>query len=173
VTQSPEQRQQSAELNARVVAAHKTGLMLVLVFATSIVVYMVVGLLFLKFKGSSGKAEVPFAFYGAAAALAVGSILLRRAQLQRTKLEVVAATRGVDGLIKHLLNATVISAAIAEVIGLLALTVVFVGGDQNDVIRLCVVGLAVSLYNYPRRSAWERAVYYFSATAPAAGGLGL
>ena len=85
------------------------------------------------------------------------------------KLEVVAATRGVEGLIKHLLNATILAAAIAEVIGALALVVVFFGGDQNDVIRLGVVALAVSLYNYPRRWAWQRAADYFSATNVGAG----
>jgi hypothetical protein len=85
------------------------------------------------------------------------------------KLEVVAGTRGVEGLIKHLLNATMLTAAIAEVIGVLALAVAFFGGDQNDVIRLGVVALAVSLYNYPRRSAWQRAVDYFSATSAGTG----
>ena len=51
----------------------------------------------------------------------------------------------------------------------LALVVAFFGGDKNDVIRLGVVALAVSLYNYPRRSAWQRAVDYFSAANAGSG----
>jgi hypothetical protein len=131
----------------------------------SIVIYAGVGLLILNLRVATPQAQLPYSFYGAAAVLAIGSILLRRAQLHRMKLEVVATTRGVEGLLKHLLNATILAAAIAEVIGVLALVVAFFGGDQSDVIRLGVVALAVSLYNYPRLSAWQRAVDYFSATA--------
>lgn len=175
MTQNPGQAQLAASLNNQVAAAHKTALIIVLTFAMSIVVYMGVGLLKLNLRGEKVQGQLPYAFYGAAAALAIGSILMRRAMLHRTKLEIVAVTRGVEGLIKHLLNSTIIAAAIAEVIGMLALVVAFFGGDQNDVIRFTVVGLAVSLYNYPRRSAWERAVYYFVATTPntGAGELGL
>jgi hypothetical protein len=135
----------------------------------SIVVYTGAGLLILSLRGSRTQAELPYTFYGAAAVLAIGSILLRRAQLHRMKLEVVAGTRGVDGLIKHLLNATILAAAIAEAIGILALIVVFFGGVQGDVIRLGVVALAVSLYNYPRLSSWQRVVDYFSDTRAGAG----
>jgi hypothetical protein len=152
-----------------VAAAHRTALTLVIALAMSVVVYAGAGLLILSLRGSRAQASLPYAFYGAAAVLAIGSILLRRAQLHRMKLEVVAGTRGVDGLIKHLLNATILAAAIAEVIGILALIVVFFGGDQGDVVRLGVVALAVSLYNYPRLSSWQRVVDYFSATPASTG----
>ena len=152
-----------------VAAAHRTALTLVLALAMSIVVYTGAGLLILSLRGSRTQAQLPYTFYGAAAVLAIGSILLRRAQLHGMKLEVVAGTRGVEGLIKHLLNATILAAAIAEAIGILALVVVFFGGDQGDVIRLGVVALAVSLYNYPRLSSWQRVVDYFSETPAGAG----
>ena len=159
-----------AELNSkRVVAAHRTALTLVLALAMSIVIYTGVGLLILNMRGASPQAELPYTFYAAAAVLAIGSILLRRAQLHRMKLEVVVGKRGVEGLIKHLLNATILAAAVAELIGALALVVTFFGGSQSDVIRLGVVALAVSLYNYPRRSTWQKAVDYFSATRAGAG----
>jgi hypothetical protein len=136
----------------------------------SIVIYTGVGLLILSLRPpGSPQAGLPYSFYAAAGVLAIGSILLRRAQLHRMKLEVVAGTRGVEGLIKHLLNATILAAAIAEVIGVLALAVAFFGGDQSDVIRLGVVAMAVSLYNYPRKSAWQQAVDYFSAAKANAG----
>ncbi|HSB09566.1 MAG TPA: hypothetical protein VLM38_08785 [Blastocatellia bacterium] len=151
----------------RVAAAHRTAVVLVTAFTLSIVVYAGVGVLILKTRGAGWQAELPYAFYAAAAALAIGSIVVRRAQLHRMRLEIVATTRGVDGLIKHLLNATIIAAAIAEVIGVLALVVAFFGGTQSDVVRLGAVALVISLYNYPRRSAWQRAVDYFTATLPA------
>ena len=159
----------------QVAAAHRTALTLVIALALSIVIYTGVGLLILNLRAGTPQGQLPYSFYAAAAVLAIGSILLRRAQLHRVKLEVVAGKRGVEGLIKHLLNATILAAAIAEVIGVLALVVAFFGGDKNDVIRLGVVALAVSLYNYPRRSAWQRAVDYFSGTKAGAneGRLGL
>jgi hypothetical protein len=159
----------SEQTHNRVAAAHRTALTLVIALAMSVVIYTGVGLLILNLRGTSQQAELPYSFYGAAAVLAIGSILVRRVQLHRMKLEVVAGTRGVEGLIKHLLNATILAAAIAEVIGVLALVVAFFGGDQSDVIRLGVVAMAVSLYNYPRRSAWQQAVDYFSATDAKAG----
>lgn len=153
----------------RVTAAHKTALTLVLAFAMSIVIYAGVGLLVLGMRGTNGRAELPYAFYGAAALLAIGSIVLRRAMLNRMRIEIVAAARGIEGLIKHLFNTTIIAAAIAEIIGVLALVVAFVGGDRGDVIRLGVVALAVSFYNYPSRSSWQRVVDYFSPTNDQAG----
>jgi hypothetical protein len=133
-------------------------------FALSIVVYTGVGLMILNMRGPGVQAELPYPFYAAAAALAIGSIVLRRAQLHRMKLEFVAGTRGVDGLIKHLVNTTILASALADVIGVLALVVAFFGGDQSDVIRLGLVALVISLFNYPRRSAWQRVVDYFAAT---------
>ena len=159
----------SEQTHNHVAAAHRTALTLVIALAMSVVIYTGVGLLILNLRGTSPQAELPYSFYAAAAVLAIGSILVRRAQLHRMKLEVVAGTRGVEGLIKHLLNATILAAAIAEVIGVLALVVAFFGGDQSDVIRLGVVAMAVSLYNYPRRSAWQQAVDFFSATNAKAG----
>lgn len=144
-------------------------------FTMSIVIYAGVGLMILSLRNGHAQTRLPYPFYAAAAVLAIASIVIRRAQLHRMKLEVVATTRGVDGLIKHLQNATIISAAIADIIGVLSLVVTFFGGDLNDVIRLGLVALVVSLYNYPRRSAWQRAVDYFCATLPesGAGTLGL
>lgn len=159
MTSNPEQPR------SRVAAAHRTALTLVVALAMSIVIYTGVGLLILSLRPNGNQqAGLPYSFYAAAAVLAIGSILLRRAQLHRLKLEVVAGKRGVEGLIKHLSNATILAAAIAEVIGILALAVAFFGGNQSDVIRLGVVAMAVSLYNYPRQSAWQRAVDYFSTT---------
>lgn len=175
MNQDPEKPKGVASLNDQLAAAYKTALIIVLTFAISIVIYMGVGLLKLNLRGEKTQGQLPFAFYGTAAALAIGSILVRRALLHRAKLEVVAVTRGVEGLIKYLLNSTIIAAAIAEVIGMVALLVAFFGGDQNDVVRLSIVGLAVLVWNYPRRSAWQRAVYYFAGTTPntGAGKLGL
>ena len=166
MTRDPEAARKVASLHSQVAVAHRTALILVVAFAMSIIVFAGIGFLILSVRSTVTRADLPYAFYGAAAVLAIGSIVIRRAQLHSMKLEVVATTRGVEGLIKHLVNSTIIAAAIAEAIGMLALAVAFFGGDQNDVVRLGIVALAVSLYNYPRRSAWQRAADYFFATLP-------
>jgi len=166
VTRDPEAARKVASLHAQVAVAHRTALILVVAFAMSIIVFGGIGFLLLSVRSTVSRVDVPYGFYAAAAALAIGSIVIRRVQLHRMKLEVVAATRGIEGLIKHLVNSTIVAAAIAEAIGMLALAVAFFGGDKNDVVRLGVVALAVSLYNYPRRSAWQRAADYFFATLP-------
>ena len=163
---------EAGQTRDRVNATHRTALTLVLAFAMSIVIYAGVGLMVLSMRAST-RADVPYAFYAAAAILAIASIVVRRAMLNRPRIEVVATSRGVEGLIKHLFNTTIIAAAIAEIIGVLALVVAFVGGDRGDVIRLGVVALAVSLYNYPSRTSWQRVVDYFSGTNARAGGTGL
>ncbi len=43
--------------------------------------------------------------------------------MRRLRLEAVAALRGVDGLIKHFLQVTLVSAALAELIGILAVVI--------------------------------------------------
>lgn len=141
--------------------------MIVLVLAASIVVYTVAGLLVLNARQPRVVSSyVPMPFYVAALFLALGSIALRRAQMRRLRLEVVAGLRGTGGLINHFLQVAVVSAALAEIIGVLALAVVFFGGDEAAVIRLGVVGLVVALIAYPRRAAWQRAVDYYAATMP-------
>jgi hypothetical protein len=163
VTANPE----AGTIQSRVAEAHRKAKVIVLLLAASIIVYTVAGLLLVNARQPRViRSQVPIPFYVAAVFLALGSIALHRAQLRRLRLEVVAGLRGTVGLVNHFLQVAVVSAVLAEIIGVLALAVVFFGGDQNDVIRLGVVGLAVTLYAYPRRGAWQQAVDYYAANLP-------
>ena len=154
-------------ISMRVAAAHRSAQVIVIAFAASIVVYMFIGFL-LAPRISQVDSQVPIPFYVAAVFLAFGSITLRRTQLRPMRLEVVAGLRGTDGLLKHLVNITIISAALAEMIGVLAVVVAFSGGTIWDVVRLGVVALVITLYSYPRRAAWQKTIDYFAATVPGA-----
>jgi hypothetical protein len=154
-------------IQSRVAEAHNKAKVIVLVFAASIIVYAVVGLILLNARQPRIlSSAVPIPFYVAALFLALGSIAVRRTQMRRLRLEVVAGLRGINGLINHFLKVTIISAVLAEIIGVLAFVVVFFGGDKSDVIRLGVVGLVVALFAYPRRGAWQQTIDYFAATTP-------
>lgn len=156
-----------ATAHSRVAEAHNKAKVIVLIFVASIIVYTVAGYLLVSARQPRAlSSTVPIPFYVAALFLALGSIAVRRAQMRRLKLEVVAGLRGIDGLINHFMKISIVSAVLAEVVGMLALVVVFFGGDKMDVIRLGVVGLVVALFAYPRRQAWQQAIDYFSATLP-------
>jgi hypothetical protein len=157
---NPERASQSPAAS-RVEAAHRTARLIVLVFAASIAAYVIIGIFIARASASAGT-WFPLPFYVAAVFLALGSLALHRTQFRPLRLEAVAGLRGTEGLVKHFVKITVISAALAEACGLLGLISGLTGGDQWDVIRLGVVGLVVVLYNYPKRSSWQRAVNYFA-----------
>lgn len=148
----------------RVRAAHRTASILVTAFAASLVMSTLLGLIFVR--DELAESRLPIPFYAATVFLALGSIAFRRTQLRSLRLQVVAGLRGVEGLVKHLVQVTVVSAALGEAIGLLALLVAFFGGDRNHVLTLGVVGLLVVFYNFPRRAAWQKTIDYFASQAP-------
>lgn len=152
---------------ARVADKHRKASLMVLAIAASVVLYAAVALYLISLKTPRGLSDqTRIGFYAAAAFLALGSIFYRRAQMGRTRLEVVAGLRGIEGLLSHFFQVTVVSVAMADAIGLLALLVSFFGGDPNDVVRFGVVAIAVALYNYPRRRSWQQAASYFAQTMP-------
>jgi hypothetical protein len=160
---NPEQVKPSA-LAGSVARAHRSASLIVLAIGFSVGIYTAIGLLlFGTSKQSAPAANYQIQFLFAAGLLAFASIAYRRAQFGRGRLEVVATLRGVEGLIKHFAQTTIIAVAIAEIIGLLALVIVFFGGTQRDVLILGLVGMFVVFTNYPRRDAWLRTVQYFDA----------
>jgi hypothetical protein len=132
-----------------------------------IVLYIVVGLMILGSRSAVPRDQLLIPFYAAAAMCALGALVLRRIQMQGSRLESVAVRRGIDGLLGHLVTTTIISGALAEVVAVLGLLLSLLTSDLTHVLRLGVVALAVSVYNFPRLRAWQQAVEYFEQTARA------
>ncbi|HMG33280.1 MAG TPA: hypothetical protein VKM94_05015 [Blastocatellia bacterium] len=152
----------------RVAMSHRSAVVIVLAMSLSIVLYLVVGLVILGrgiYPGRGSDLRTPL--YGAVAVLALGALALRRVLLLKHRLESVAQHGGVIGVVKYLLTVTVISAVLAEAAGIAGLMMIFFGGDRADLIRVSIVALVVSLYNYPRLGLWRQLVEYFAATRPA------
>ena len=118
----------------------------------------------MRVAGPRSDLRVPL--YGAVAVLALGALAMRRVLLLKNRLESVAEHRGVIGVLKYLFTVTLISAALAEAAGLAGLMMIFFGGDQADLIRVSIVALVVSVYNYPRLGLWRQLVEYFAAAQP-------
>ena len=158
---------QAAALEARVAEAQRKASMIVMAITASIVLYVAIAFYIVSLRQPSGLTEqTRIGFYAAAAFLAFGSIFYRRTQMGRTRLEVVAGLRGIEGLLKHFFQVTVVCVAMADLIGVLALLVSFSGGAPNEIVRFGVVAIAVALYNYPRRRSWQQAAAYFAETMP-------
>jgi hypothetical protein len=111
-----------------------------------------------------GVSQSRLTFIVIAVLLAVASIALRRTQMGRSRLQAVATAGGSDALIRHFLTMTIVASALAEGIGILGLLIGLFGGTQLDVITFGLVGGLILLSNFPRRTAWQKAVEYFALT---------
>lgn len=149
----------------RVAAAYRTAMTIAIALTGSIVLYIAIGLIILRSKTAVSRDELLVPLYGAAAVFALGSLAFRRIQMLAPRLESVTNRRGVAGLIGHLVTTTIVSGSLAEVVGLLGLLLSLLTGDPTHLIRLGVVALAVSVYNFPRLRAWQQAVEYFEQAA--------
>jgi hypothetical protein len=148
-------------------AAHRVGLMVVVAVMLSVIGYVAAGLIVLNGKnGSSDGSSARVPIYVAALFIALGSVALRRSQMRWLRLATVAEVRGAGGLIRHLLNTTIILAALAELIGLLGLVLCFIGGDMRDVLIMGAVALLIVLPVFPRRRVWEKTVADLAPAIP-------
>jgi len=159
-----EEGSQMSPARARVAAAHRSAATVVLAIAISVAVYTAAGLLLVRDSGlQSGADQSRMMLIVIAVFLSLASIAIRRMQLSPAKINAVSEQRGIDGLIKHLFTVTLILAALAEGIGILAILMGRLGGSRLDVITFALVASVILVSNFPRRSAWERAVNFFSS----------
>ena len=153
-------------LGMKVDAAYRTGLMVVVVVMMSIVGYVGAGAIISSKGVASDAMSVRVPVYVAALFIALGSIALRRSQMRWLRLSAIAEVRGAEGLIKHLLNTTIILAVLAEVIGLLGLVLCFSGGVMRDGLIMGVVAFLIVLPVFPKRRVWEKAVADLAPAIP-------
>lgn len=152
-----------AAVRPQVAAAHRKAQTIMLVLTGSILLCAVIGFWLAGSRTVTRTGQMPVAFVVGVIFLALGATALRRTQLRWLRLQAIGETRGVEGVLKHLLTVTLISAALAEAIGVLALLVGILTGEQFYVLVFGLVAIVVLLSSYPRRMAWERAAEYFAS----------
>ncbi|HEX5733706.1 MAG TPA: hypothetical protein VF131_12800 [Blastocatellia bacterium] len=150
-------------LHARVATFHSKAKTIVLAVAISILVLTAVGFWLAGVRTLARMGQMPVSFVVGVIFLALGATAIRRTQLRWLRLQAVGTLRGVEGVLKHLLRMTVIVAALAEAIGVLALLVGIFAGEQFYVLIFGLVAMVVLLSSYPRLLAWERAAQYFAS----------
>jgi hypothetical protein len=90
--------------------------------------------------------------------LGVGAVVFRRTRFSAMRLQDIAALRGAAGLLATLRTTTIIVALIGGVIALLGFLISMMTGVGTDMLYLGVIAVAVLLYCYPRRAAWQAVV---------------
>lgn len=162
----------SSEVHSKTSAAssvaenYRVARTIVLAIAASIALYVVIGLIIVRTSKTQPESYLPRAFFVVAVFFSLGSIAVRRAQLRAARLQAVAGLRGAEGLARHFRNTTIISTALGEVVGLLAIVSSLFSGDSLYVMIFGLVGALVVLSNYPRRAAWEQTINYFASQSP-------
>ena len=90
--------------------------------------------------------------------LGVGAVAFRRTRFSAMRLRDIGALRGARGLLATLHSTTVTVALIGGLIALLGFLISVMTGAGTDMLYLGVIAVAVLLYCYPRRAAWESVV---------------
>ena len=94
-----------------------------------------------------------YVLYSAAGVVSLAVVFLRRWLMGR-----LAAKTGVNAVLGGLGMASIIGAALGEIVSILGLVGYMVTGDAGYSWRLGVLGLALIMYSFPRRGEWARAV---------------
>lgn len=94
--------------------------------------------------------------------LGLGAIAYRRTRFATMRLQDIAGLRGTSGLLITLQRTTLQIALIGTTAAVVGFGATMVTGDDTYTYRAGLVAVAVLLYCYPVRTAWERAVQRFS-----------
>jgi hypothetical protein len=146
---------------ARLNRAIMTGRILGLALAMSVVAFILIGTLVSQTAPvRPDLLVVRLPLIGVGFVALVGSILFRRARLAPHRLDVVYLTGGDDGFASYLLATTVVSAALAEVVGIAGLLVGILAGDSRSMNVFCIVALVAIVFSLPNAGRWREAYIY-------------
>lgn len=94
--------------------------------------------------------------------LGLGAIAFRRTRFATMRLQDIAGLRGTSGLLITLQRTTYQIAIMGAAAALVGFAATLATGDDTYTYRAGLVAVAVLLYCYPVRGAWQRAVQRFS-----------
>ena len=88
----------------------------------------------------------------------LGAIALRRARFAAVRLQAIADLRGPSGLLATLQRTTRLVAWCGGACALAGFLLTALSNDISYTLKAAVVAVAILLYGYPRRAAWQRVV---------------
>jgi hypothetical protein len=86
----------------------------------------------------------------------LGAIALRRMRFNALRLQTIAEAKGVSALLATLHKTTLLVALFAVVIAIIGYILFIRSGYPSDMLKAGVIAIAILLYTYPRRAAWQR-----------------
>lgn len=92
----------------------------------------------------------------------LGAITWRRTKFAAMRLQDIGGLKGASGLLITLQRTTIQVAIIGALIGCIGFVATLLSGNEFYTYVAAVVGVAVIIYAYPVRRAWERAVQRFA-----------
>jgi hypothetical protein len=99
------------------------------------------------------------------AVFGLGAVVMRRTMFSAMRLKDIAALGGPAALLETLYKTTVYVALLAAAIAVMAFVISLITGDPADMIWFGLVAVAVLLYAYPRRAAWQGVLRMTAAPA--------
>ncbi|HZH31224.1 MAG TPA: hypothetical protein VEY11_10715 [Pyrinomonadaceae bacterium] len=90
------------------------------------------------------------------AGLGLGAIALRRMRFGALRLQTIAEAKGGAALLATLHKTTVLVALFGLAIALVGYLLFMRSADPWDMLKAGIIAVAILLYTYPRRSAWEQ-----------------
>jgi len=126
-------------------------------FCVAVLVLMLVAQLITPGESLPGSESWMQPIYSGVIVLGLMVVVMRRILLSNTFMR-PAAMRGVQAVLKNLMNVTVICCALAEIAAIGGFVLYMLTGDYQYSWRLGVVSLLLLIYTFPRRGEWERAV---------------
>ena len=151
----------TGNVQSELVRRHKTTATTVLSLLIAVVLLSVLAFVTQKFLTQQQNPSLDMALRISILIFGLGAIVLRRTQFAKMRLQDIAALQGASGLLITLQRTTLRVAIIGIAIGVFGFAATVVTGIPSYTYQAGVVAVAVLLYSYPVRAAWEQAVRRF------------
>lgn len=142
--------------------------LIVFAFTSTVVMLVLVGSMIVQ-PVESPATQVAFPLVIGAFGAMVASVLFRRINLNPFRLRAIFSKKGGTGLASHLFTVTIVSAALAESVGIFGFVLGLLTGDRYYFYVLSVISCIGILLNFPRARRWRDLMTEISTTAQAGG----
>jgi hypothetical protein len=152
----------TADVQSELIRRHQSTKKTVLSLVVAVVLLCVLALVSQKFLTRRDNASLDMAVNIVIVIFGFGAIALRRTKFAKMRLQDIAALQGASGLLISLQRTTMQVAMIGILIAVIGFIATLATGTPFYTFKSGVIAVAVLLYGYPVRRAWEQAVRRFS-----------
>ncbi|MEP6743403.1 MAG: hypothetical protein ABJB61_12965 [bacterium] len=154
----------ATDVQGELVRRHSATARTVLALLIGVALLCVVGFLSKRFTTPQTNPSLDMAVRISILILGLSSIALRRTKFSVMRLQDIGSLQGGTGLLATLQRTTLQVAMLACVVALIGFSGTLFTGNDFYTYAAAVVAIAVLLYAYPVRRAWEAALRRFAST---------